>query len=359
MSTASERQSLSPPNLSNMPRRTSNRSNVYRVTDRSPAATILPILQQHRGKSILIQVYRKGRARHFGYITEGEHSGERYSLRQQYDVPETHAGVNNFFRGKHHEGAFWDWRSGSDAPESLHLQLGDEIRVFEASHLPRRRRSQRFLAGITHCVFTPMLEWGERMVADAKNKQDRWTSNSFVRTVKEMIERYAEGVPEEEFQSIVDELGRFYKIHLTIELPFFNSHFSGNRAVLIDVTANTKRNRKKAFHFVNPRLDYVDLNEVVNKEQVVLVDTDALCEIMIDLDTKEQFYLFKKAKRGGPITSISTLQGTYTLQSEYTLAVEKFESETRLDDLSWTPSATRCSPTLCCAGCIGTSPACA
>ena len=62
---------------------------------------------------------------------------------------------------------------------------------------PRRSHIRSFADGVSHCIFTPMLTWGEEQLAKGKDKC---------------------GVPEREFQDVVDLLGKYYCVHLTVEL---------------------------------------------------------------------------------------------------------------------------------------------
>ena len=102
--------------------------------DRRPQTTILPILHAHAGSSIIIRVYRNGRIRRRGTIKDGRDTGTHFTFYQEaYDVPMARAEINKKFRGTNQEGWFWDWKTGSDQPGGFHLEIGDEIRVFEAS----------------------------------------------------------------------------------------------------------------------------------------------------------------------------------------------------------------------------------
>ena len=137
--------------------------------DRDPTKTILPILHNHAGQSIIIRVYRNGRVARKGFIKHGSSMGEKYILFQEdYDVPQLrigglpHADINNAFRGKNYEGWYWDWKTGSDIPDGFHLEIGDELRVFPANHVVPRRIVQRFANGVSHCVFTPMRVWAKQ-----------------------------------------------------------------------------------------------------------------------------------------------------------------------------------------------------
>ena len=73
---------------SNMTRgsRAAHRARVYRVTDPNPSVAILPILKQHMGESIVLIVYRKGKARTRGTIKGGRDHVENFGLRHKPDT---------------------------------------------------------------------------------------------------------------------------------------------------------------------------------------------------------------------------------------------------------------------------------
>ena len=131
--------------------RSRRRAEVHVVRDPNPSESVLPTLKAHAGQSVLLAVYRKGRAPRFAALPSGRDAGTRHALRHTYDVPATDREINSAFRGRHREGWFWDWRTGSDDPHAYHLRVGDEIRVFPAEHLQPVRRPQRLASGVCGC----------------------------------------------------------------------------------------------------------------------------------------------------------------------------------------------------------------
>ena len=294
--------------------------------NRDPSESILPILKANKGKTILLQVYRKNKPRKFGVIQGGSHAGERYSMRQVYEVPSTDKEINAAFRGKQHEGWFWHWRTHSDDPDAYHLQAGDTIRVFPVEHLRPQRHRQRFANGISHCVFQPILQWAEARLIEATNKSERSRMKGLVNEVIRLRWKYVAGVPEHKMQEIVDLMGKFRCIHLTVELPFSTQPFGGQK--IIDVESRTSNTGKKAFNFVNTAWDHVD--ELVDTKTIDC-DQEELDAQIEKLDSSGKFYLYTKSPKG--ITSISTLNGTYRLKSAYTEAVRTFEADAGLNAL--------------------------
>tara|TARA_B110000285_G_scaffold113310_1_gene128570 strand:- start:1172 stop:4417 length:3246 start_codon:yes stop_codon:yes gene_type:complete len=335
-------QFLSPPILEMNQRaaRVKARSNVTHITgkevfhprkgwipgNRDPSESILPLLKQHKGQTILLQVYRNGKPRKHGTIQGGDHAGERYSMRQIYQVPNTDKEINQAFRGKEHEGWFWHWRHGSDPEDGYHLREGDSLKVFPVTELRPQRHRQRFANGINHCVFHPILQWAEARLAEVTNKTERSRMKGLVNEVIRLRWMYVAGVPEHKLQSVVDALGKYRCIHITIELPFSTCPFGGPK--IIDVESRTSNTGKKAFHFVNTAWDHVDF---LVDTKTIECDQEELDAQIEKLNSLGKFYLYTKAPKG--ITSISTLAGTFRLKSPYTEAVRTFEEETGLNAL--------------------------
>ena len=144
-------------------RLTNRSSNVFKISsqnDRRPEISILELLKKHKGQNVRLVVYRGGRARKWGMIKDGSYAGQRYQLQRTYQVPATDKEVNAVFRGKQHEGWYWHFKTRSDDPDSYHLKVGDEIRIFPVQEIQPRRHRQRYRSGANHCLFEPIRNWG-------------------------------------------------------------------------------------------------------------------------------------------------------------------------------------------------------
>ena len=324
--------------MSRSERRHLRRGHVYHVAttdDRDPKRHILDILHQHPGESIVIRVYRKGLVSRGGTFRTGEFAGARYNFTMEpYDVPPLRPGghpfldINQAFKGRSRDGWYWDWKTGSTLPDGFRLQIGDELRVFRASELPRKRRRQRFASGVSHCVLTPMREWAQEHLDHAQSRegttaktkaairQDKSRYRGYLRVIDEYEAEYSDGIPEDAFQPFVAALGKYVNTHIVIELPL-------QGGAVVDVKSKAC---KKVWRFTNTRLDHVDLNEVTSCEPTI-VERAELIEMLAELDANGTFYTYQQS-RGYGITSVSTLKGSFRLASAYTDAVRVFEKET-------------------------------
>lgn len=316
--------------------------------DRNPERTILDILKANAGRSILIRVYRKGRVRRRGHILENPQT--QYTFFQEaYDVPASNREINKLFKGDKNEGWVYHWMTGS-YDGGYHLEVGDELRVFEATHVVPRRQSQRFRSGVSHCVFTPMRAWAQELYdkyaaqaeehagkIPAKVRKGKCIYWNYLRILEKYEEQYHDGVPVEAFQPLVDELGKYFNTHITVELPL-------QMGALVDVRSKEARGKKfnltnvqtnrqmRAYNFINTKLNHVELNEVTDESTVTQVTRDELNAMVVEMDANGDFYLFQQSPHSG-ITRVSTINGAFGLQSDYWDAVREFETESGLYSL--------------------------
>ena len=314
--------------------------------DRNPERTILDLFKANAGRSILIRVYRKGRVRRRGHILANPQT--QYTFFQEaYDVPATNRDINKMFKGDQYEGWVWHWMTGS-CDGGYHLEVGDELRVFQATHIAPYRQSQRFRSGVSHCVFTPMRVWAQekydeyarqaaaltgKVPANVRKGKSRY--GNYLRILDEHEQQYQDGVPVEAFQPLVDELGKHFNTHITVQLPL-------QAGALVDVRSKEAKGKKfnlmnvqmekpnhRAYHFINTELDHVELNEVTDESTVTQVTRDELNAMVAEMDAREEFYTFQQSTHSG-ITRVSTLKGAFGLQSDYWDAVNEFETESGL-----------------------------
>lgn len=179
---------------------------------------------------------------------------------------------------------------------------------------------QNFRDGITNCMLTPIRTWAEDKFKEASAKSTE--SSTFYRYKKILDElnsydkMYQNGVPE----SAVAEICNKLQIDISVELPFCETTF---------INAQSIKKKLKQFRYMNSRLDHVDHNEVVSMDKPNEITEDELKEMVAELEDTNVFYTYKK--KGGNITSITTLSGTYTVYNPFAEAVSRFEIETGLN----------------------------
>lgn len=203
---------------------------------------------------------------------------------------------------------------------------------------------QKFLDGINHCFFTPILQWAEEKFKSSKTKnaQKNYTEiinkiqgkklkeNKYYKSDKCIgyIEKYKDGIPENHIQSVADDL----RISLEITQPF-------NSNPLIEIQSQNKARKK--FKFVNTRLNHIEKNEnkytldtIHNNDlkNAVIVDRDEINKIYKNLLDNDIDFIYKKDIYG--ISSIKSFNDIWKIDDDYKETIIEFEKETGLCDCS-------------------------
>lgn len=186
--------------------------------------------------------------------------------------------------------------------ETEKVQISDEV------------LKQYFLDGITHCVFTPIKNWAQWCHSKAVSKSCQKKYNTILNKIIRLESNYHEGVPQDKIQEICNDL----QIDISVELPYCKDKL---------LECKSDRKRLKKFIFINTRMNHVDIGDLVNRDNVVL-SLDQLKLKKKELDNSGEFYIYKKYNN---LTSISTLDNTYCLASDYKDTLTEFEYNTGLD----------------------------
>lgn len=191
--------------------------------------------------------------------------------------------------------------------------------ITEALEVSGERVAQKFAEGITNCLFTPILLWAETKAIDAPSARTRQRYSLIVKKIKKYLEKYQSGVPEEDLQTIVNDL----EIGIKIDLPF------AKKQKYIDVKCHKKQ--LTTFNFINTRLNHIELNELVDNSKLEEVSFEELQTIAETLE--DQFYIFNR-DTNGRYTTIKTLKQGWRAQNDYLTAVNEFEIKNNLNEMA-------------------------
>lgn len=176
---------------------------------------------------------------------------------------------------------------------------------------------QNFNDGIKHCILYPIKNWAKGCFESSKSATSKKRYTKILSDIDGLIVEYKEGVPEAHIQKICELL----QIDIKVDLPLdINEPF---------IYCKSSKKRLKLFEFINTRLDHVDLNEVVLKEHIKNITRDEMYELKNELDSKDEYYIYQKDMRG--ISSLTTFNGRYTINSEYHNTVCDFEESVGFD----------------------------
>ena len=225
--------------------------------------------------------------------------------------------------------------------------IGDVVEVGDVVHfiftkekkLVKKYYEQSYLdAKVGHCVFTPILEWANDMVENAKGDSTKKKYNAVIAKIvgikkdltkkrcrkKEKVgylDKYKNGIPQSEIAELCEDL----QIGICIEQPF-----ETNKTFF----KYSHQSPRKMFRFINTRLNhvefqkdkYIKLNEKGCFKQYdteIIHDRMDLIKIRNKLEEEQVFFVYKKDGFG--ITGIQTLNKNYQLYSQYNETVNEFE----------------------------------
>ena len=194
----------------------------------------------------------------------------------------------------------------------------------------RKYFKQAFKDGISHCFFTPILEWCEEKLEGAKTKssQDNYRAKINLIRGKQLkkgykggfLDEFADGIPEECLPQVVDKLN----IGIVIYQPF------GEEPL---IKLKSQKKPIKYFSFINTRLNHVDISQYAdnfgelyneNGNEPIITTREELNKMVnsgIDC-------VFGKDMVG--VSVVKTLTHVYKLEDPFRRKCSEFEEETGL-----------------------------
>tara|TARA_R100000951_G_scaffold115716_1_gene124734 strand:+ start:5221 stop:8064 length:2844 start_codon:yes stop_codon:yes gene_type:complete len=179
-------------------------------------------------------------------------------------------------------------------------------------NLQPNRVEQLFREGIKHCVFQPILDWGQEQFETVKSRASHFRYKGFIKKCNEYIEKYQNGVPEKDLQDICNRL----QINIVIDFPLDKQNFLSFKSLKSGI---------HTFKFVNTRLNHIDVNEVINK-QFIEMESDDFDELVEELTEKGEYFDYRKDMENNYI-KIRTLKGNYSKKNEFLDLCSDFENQ--------------------------------
>ena len=220
----------------------------------------------------------------------------------------------------------------SDYPNIIAFLLANEIDtrlvITKQIELTEANIFQKYAEGVNHCLLNPILEWAKQTERDSKgiskNKYQSIISKLEGKTIKSgekigYIEKYKNGIPEDELQSLSDDL----RVKISIEYPLrTNNNF---------IEFIPDRKALKTFSYVNTRLNHVEHFTTTNYKDMVddEMNQDEINIKFNELHYSQEYFIFGRTKHG--ISWIQTHDKIYKLDSPYTRASNEFMKETNFE----------------------------
>lgn len=263
-------------------------------------STVRNVLKENKGSMVRIVIYRNG----------------DIILDKTYRVPEV--GFGGFW----HELSTFDLmiESNKSVIPFVSYLTGEKytMEVFVIEEVKNGEPVvQQFNDGIKHCILYPIEIWAKECVDTSKSGRSKIRYEKILKNVKSLMIKYKDGIPESHIQSICELLQVDIKVDLPLDItePF--------------IYCQSSKKRLKTFEYINTRLNHVDLNEVVLKEHIKTISRDEMYKLKKELDEKSEYYIYQKDMRG--ISSLTSFNGRYTINSDYHNVVREFEDSAGFD----------------------------
>lgn len=214
-----------------------------------------------------------------------------------------------------------NWVSGDptdDNPVFKDKKLQGVLVVDSLNKINAKKYAQSFLDGITHCFFTPIKEWAIEKKEESKTPSTAKKYNSMINKINKYEEQYKEGLPEDNIQSVVDNL----QIKIEVDIPS-----PSDRKVNL-LTIEPQKKALKTFKFLNTRINHVEVNNLTSLDKYEEVSDGEIDKIKKDLIKNKEFYLYRVNADG--VSQLNTLEKTYKVKSEYQEIVSDFENNNNI-----------------------------
>ena len=208
------------------------------------------------------------------------------------------------------------------------LAVGDVVNFIftKERKLNKRFYEQKFLRGLNHCVFNPIINYFQTMIEETKSKAVKAKNQTILNVINKkggLLDIYKNGVPESKISEVCDKLN----IAIRIFQPF------STKPLLEHIPLN----KRKTFEFINTREDHIEQNSrkllndstFFNTDPIIIETQKEMLEIKNNLKKNNEFYMFNLTTAG--ISQIQTINTYYQLKSDYRDTVKEFEKDTGLD----------------------------
>ena len=209
------------------------------------------------------------------------------------------------------------------------LSKGDVVNFIftKERKLNKRFYEQKFLKGLNHCVFYPIINHFQKIIDNSKSKAIKAKNQTIINSIKKkggLLETYKNGVPENKIPEVCDKLN----IAIKIFQPFSTQ----------PLLEHIPLKKRMTFKFINTREDHIEENSrpLLNdatfyKTDPIIIETpEEMLALKNNLKKNNEYYMFTLSTAG--INSIQTIKNYYQLKSDYRDTVKEFEKETGLEN---------------------------
>jgi len=208
------------------------------------------------------------------------------------------------------------WIFSEEYNKSDQVNQQSQLLIMSADKVGQGNFQQYFLDGVSHCVFTPMMDWAMENYLETNSKQTKKRYKNKANKIAELQKIYANGVHKDKFQSICNDL----QIGVQIDVPSTLIHKDSEY-----INVRSQKKPHKIFKYINTRLNHIELNEVSAKSNYEEVSQKFLNDLVNDAIEKGEYCLWKGDQNN--VYQVNTLDRIYKLTEEegYNKELNEFE----------------------------------
>jgi len=248
-------------------------------------------LKNHLGKTVLVT----------GISRDTSEAPESHD----YTLPTSFKSFSQYIGMKYYDSH--DFRKNSDKNR---LKPGDSLVVLEGTTINGNAGMQSFADGATNCMLTPIKQWAQDKLNEAKGKSTILRYITLGNKIEDLVKTYSNGVPQDKIKEICNKLN----ISICVSLPFQKNPYICERPDTKTLTT---------FKFLNPRHNHVE--EIIDLKNEIIVTAVKLGEIIEECQRTGTDYYYTKNNRH--INVVYTQGAVYRLSHEYADFIHEFEIE--------------------------------
>ncbi len=222
---------------------------------------------------------------------------------------------------------FRDWLLGEeyDKDDDSLFEKGfgkrQKIVIQSASSLSPRKIAQKFLDGVNHCVFQPVINWANVQLNQLNPKKRLVQRYKKIKKLaNEYIIKYAHGATIENIQEFCNKAKVNFIINDLLSMMIKNEY----------ITIKCKDGARKTFNMINSRLNHLDVI-TYNGNKIELTEDD-MNQLYQKCTDEKIACIFKKKEN--KLTWISTIDGFYMLKDENRDLINRFHDDTGINKLA-------------------------
>jgi hypothetical protein len=171
------------------------------------------------------------------------------------------------------------------------VETGDKIAMIAQTSIPAKRLYQVFRDGISHCVFTPILNRLRDDYFKSESKDVKKRLSQRITKMTGLALEYSEGVPEDKMEEVAKASGFKIAIH----------------NVLGNETDTYNKNQTRALRFTNTRENHLDIGHIALDEETEKISQEEVIAIWQEAVEKNEFYMIEGDLKEGVPRKIRTL----------------------------------------------------